>query len=90
MVSTYLPHNSRVPAFPPSQQTNTAIAAWRDILSDIAHIPDRQICDRMPGALRMEVTMRLVLIDYATMAFALMAVAFGPAIVWTMLYLASR
>jgi hypothetical protein len=38
----------------------------------------------------MEIPMRLVLIDYATMAFALMAVAFGPAIVWTMLYLASR
>jgi hypothetical protein len=44
----------------------------------------------MLGTLWMEVTMRLVLIDYATMAFALMAVAFGPAVVWTMLYLASR
>jgi hypothetical protein len=38
----------------------------------------------------MEVTMRLVLIDYATMAFALMAVAFGPAVVWTLLWLAAR
>ena len=34
--------------------------------------------------------MRLVLIDYATMAFALLAVAFGPAVVWTLLWMASR
>jgi hypothetical protein len=34
--------------------------------------------------------MHLILIDYATMAFVFMSVAFGPALVWTLVWMAAR
>ena len=33
---------------------------------------------------------RLTLIDYATMAFVLMSVTFGPALVWMLVWIAAR
>jgi hypothetical protein len=34
--------------------------------------------------------LRLILIDYATMAFVFMSVAFGPTLVWTLVWMAAR
>jgi hypothetical protein len=33
--------------------------------------------------------MQLKLIDYATMAFVIMAVAFSPALLWVLIYMAA-
>jgi hypothetical protein len=59
-------------------------------MSDIAHAREgRHATETREGSTKLT-EMRLILIDYATMAFVFMSVAFGPALVWTLVWMAAR
>jgi hypothetical protein len=60
------------------------------IMSHIAYaIAGRYAAARRRDPIKWD-ALRLTLIDYAEMAFALMAVAFSPALVWVLLWVADR
>ena len=59
-------------------------------MSGIAHARgSRHATERRQDATKLN-EMRLILIHYVTMAFVFMSVAFGPALVWTLVWMAAR
>jgi hypothetical protein len=61
-----------------------------DIMSDLVSIRYNKDSTERHEELKNRTAIGLVLSDYATMAFVFMSVAFGPTLVWLLVWMASR
>jgi hypothetical protein len=59
-------------------------------MSDLACARDRIGSIERHEELKNRTAIGQILSDYATMAFAFLSVAFGPALVWVLVWMASR
>ena len=59
-------------------------------MSDLASVRDRKYSTEGRDDSTSRTGIGLVLSDYARMAFAFMLMAFGPAVVWLLIWVASR